>query len=577
MVTLPPQTVPRPGLSTVYDPANAEGDEFANSGDEFIRIKNDDDSEHTATILTTAVRDGLAIADRVVAVPAGEERTIGPFQTEIYNDDYGMVQVTYDGVTDVTIAVVKHTLYPRAPSTGGPTVYVPDDYPTINAALGHPGQYYVIKVRPGTYVENISLAKSVTIESESGDPTDTIIDGGQHATKATVEIMDGGEGTAGACRLIGFTVTNGRGHDITGTKYGGGIYCDRAGGITLKNNDIRDNKADFGGGVFFEQANAPISNPVMVGNKIHNNDATGKGGGICGQNCSLALRIEDNDIYNNFAGDDGGGIALWGYASDFRTMTIIKNRIYINMAFNDGGGVYINDTSHHEWLLEKNVIAYNRAKYGAGVHCVVDLIAEGDIPVHFEKCDIFNNTADLHGGGIYTRTEDALIRNCFIYKNVAGFDGEGKGGGVYTKSDFMGFINSTFYQNTSDDGQGIFIDHDTPANAYIQIVNCILWNDGTGTQDDEIADIGSIPALNLTIVYSDIQGWVGGAGNIDADPEFLGVGANNYHIDGESPCVDAGANQGYWNLPPDDYDYEIRPNPATPDYDTGADEVNPTE
>ena len=49
----------------------------------------------------------LAVADRTVSIPAGEERMVGPFQAATYNDSGGLVQLTYDGVTSVTIAIIK--------------------------------------------------------------------------------------------------------------------------------------------------------------------------------------------------------------------------------------------------------------------------------------------------------------------------------------------------------------------------------------------------------------------------------------------------------------------------------------
>ena len=107
MATLTVQTISRTGLEPTYGSAAAGGDEFANSGDEFIHIKNGDASSHTLTIETPATVDGLAVADRTVSIPAGEERMVGPFQAATYNDSGGLVQLTYDGVTSVTIAIIK--------------------------------------------------------------------------------------------------------------------------------------------------------------------------------------------------------------------------------------------------------------------------------------------------------------------------------------------------------------------------------------------------------------------------------------------------------------------------------------
>ena len=107
MATLSVQTISRDGLEATYDAAAGGGDEFTNSGDEFIHIKNGDVSAMTLTIVTQATVDGQAVGDRTVAVPAGEERIVGPFPTGTYNDGTGKVQLTYSAVTSLTIAALK--------------------------------------------------------------------------------------------------------------------------------------------------------------------------------------------------------------------------------------------------------------------------------------------------------------------------------------------------------------------------------------------------------------------------------------------------------------------------------------
>ena len=107
MAEITAQTISRTGLNTTYAAAAGGGDEFVNNGDEFIHIKNGDGSPHTVTIVTAATVDGLDVDDRAVAIPAGEERMIGPFAASTYNDANGNVQLTYDAVTSITIAIIK--------------------------------------------------------------------------------------------------------------------------------------------------------------------------------------------------------------------------------------------------------------------------------------------------------------------------------------------------------------------------------------------------------------------------------------------------------------------------------------
>ena len=58
-----------------------------------------------------------------------------------------------------------------------------------------------------------------------------------------------------------------------------------------------------------------------------------------------------------------------------------------------------------------------------------------------------------------------------------------------------------------------------------------------------------------------------GEGNIDKLPSFIGGG--DYHLEGDSPCIDAGTSEG---APDTDIDGELRPQGAG--YDMGADECD---
>jgi len=106
MATLVAQSIVRAGLEPAYEACAALGDEFANTGDEFIHIKNGAVAAQTVTIETPATVDGLAVADRAVEIPASEDRMIGPFPASTYNDGEGLVQLTYDAVVTLTIAII---------------------------------------------------------------------------------------------------------------------------------------------------------------------------------------------------------------------------------------------------------------------------------------------------------------------------------------------------------------------------------------------------------------------------------------------------------------------------------------
>ena len=75
-------------------------------------MKNGGGSSIDVTIQTDVTRDGsLALPNRVVAVAAGAEKTIGPFDPNVYQQksgsDQGKVLVDFSAVTAVTVALVS--------------------------------------------------------------------------------------------------------------------------------------------------------------------------------------------------------------------------------------------------------------------------------------------------------------------------------------------------------------------------------------------------------------------------------------------------------------------------------------
>lgn len=92
--------------------AASGGDTFANTGREFVLIKNAHATEsRTITFDAPGTCDFELVAgsahDLVVTLLAETEQMVGPFSQTRFNDGSGLVHVTYsDSAADLTIAVV---------------------------------------------------------------------------------------------------------------------------------------------------------------------------------------------------------------------------------------------------------------------------------------------------------------------------------------------------------------------------------------------------------------------------------------------------------------------------------------
>lgn len=104
MATLAVQVSSAGGLAPTYAAASAGGDDFPNTGREFLHVKNGSAASINATINSAQLCNYGFDHDVVVAVPAGGERIIGPFVPSRFGLSVG---VTYSAVTSVTVAAVQ--------------------------------------------------------------------------------------------------------------------------------------------------------------------------------------------------------------------------------------------------------------------------------------------------------------------------------------------------------------------------------------------------------------------------------------------------------------------------------------
>ncbi len=107
MAELSTETITQAGIQPTFNSAAAGGDSFSHTSSTYIIVRNDDASSHTATLASQyTARPGVGPVDLDIVVPAGEERVAGPFAA-YFKDSEGDVQLTYDDVTSVSVAVLS--------------------------------------------------------------------------------------------------------------------------------------------------------------------------------------------------------------------------------------------------------------------------------------------------------------------------------------------------------------------------------------------------------------------------------------------------------------------------------------
>ena len=383
----------------------------------------------------------------------------------------------------------------------GATIYVPDDYATIQDAIDASVGGDTIIVRSGTYGEDISMyGKDIALVSEQGPNTTTIEGRGSYYGNPTVTVSNT---TGSNLKIEGFTITNG---------FRGGIKCSSS-SVTIRNNIIRENYARYsGGGISYSGSVAP----TIVDNIITSNSAQTGGGGIYCSGSSAAI-IQDNTISDNVTVDgQGGGI----YCESNAEPLIVGNTISGNSTMHggSGGGIACRNSSP--------TITSNRISGNIG-------------------------SAGSNGGGIYIYYAPATVD---ITNNlIEGNSGSSRGGGIHCADSPAALVNNTITGNSSFEGGGIYCSDST-----LTVANTILW-DNSGTNGPEICVGTSYNPSTLTISYSDVKGGLAsvfvdtgctlnwGAAMIDADPLFLSGPDGPFYLSQlsagqatDSPCLDAG-------------------------------------
>ncbi len=300
-------------------------------------------------------------------------------------------------------------------STATPTGTWDAPYPSIQQGIDASWTLgcTVVEVAAGTYVENIVYdGANVHVVSHDGASA-TTIDGAKGGPVVTFAAAEG----RGAV-LEGFTVTNGE------AALGAGIFIDSADPTILGNIIETNTTLASGGGGGIGMSNA---SPLIEYNVIQLNDACygGPEEGCDGGGINIrsgAPEIASNDILDNAAGDGGG---MWLVRSD---ALIYWNRIDGNIADDadpvsggQGGGVDIQVPSAGT-LLTNNIITDNIASTHGGGVVVFEAGSAGEASIEHNLV-AWNSVTDTNNGAgiaIWQFTSPLVQNNAVVWNDGPG-------------------------------------------------------------------------------------------------------------------------------------------------------------
>jgi predicted outer membrane repeat protein len=289
-----------------------------------------------------------------------------------------------------------------APRAGVAAVlHVPEDRPSVAAALATAAPGDTVLLSSGTYFESVTLPAGVTLRG--ADPSQPpVLDAGGAARVVTsahgspfsrleaITLRGGSAGTGpgGGVRVLGgnlaltdVTVENGQaafggalslevGAHVTWTRgtisgcsatYGGAVFAD-GGALSLTQVSFVNNGAQGGGAVYAQNAN-PVT---LVSCSLSGNQSTLDGGALAFSQCGVSL--SDCKLDGNRAGENGG--ALWAGPG---TDAVCGFCVFSNNQALAGGAAYVNCDG------------------AAGADCAA---------VHFAHADLVRNVAGSSSGAV---------------------------------------------------------------------------------------------------------------------------------------------------------------------------------
>jgi len=421
------------------------------------------------------------------------------------------------------------------------SITIQGGYTTTNWQVPAPETHRtVLDAQGGGRVLYIDGAVNVTVNG-------LYITGGDAAGLAGDPV--GGEDVGGGIYATADAVTLRDNHVFgNGAEYGGGLYLGLYRDVStarIDDNTIISNTAQQGGGLYIDRNTSTLSENTITTNTAE------YGGGLFVSNS--AATIDRNTISANRAITDGGGLLLWKSGD----AVVSDNTVEANAAHR-GGGAYLDERGP---VLNENTIISNTANYGGGLY------------TDHSECTLNGNVVAgnvaTDGGGLYVYESAATLSNNVVADNQAG----GTGSGVHILASAPLLLHTTFARNQGGDGSGVYVTGYGDRFSNVNLANTIIVGHQVGIH----VTTGNVATLRTTLwgdgVWANDTDWDGdgtilaGTGNFRGDPDFVAPDEGDYHIGVISAALDEGAYAGIR----DDIDGD--PRPQGRGYDLGADET----
>ncbi len=373
------------------------------------------------------------------------------------------------------------------------------------------------------------------------------------------------------------TITDCEFIDNTTMSTGGGVYNSADNGVMFTNCTFTGNESidSRGGGIYNTTSPSTITNCVFEDNSA----MTSSGGGLQVRHTDdevdpIEVNVIDCTFEDNLA-NWGGGVGVYddrtavnfmncefisntantsggGFSNAFGATSNVMNCVFEGNEADNGGAIYSqNDSAHVN--INMTQLFFNIAQVGGAINITGDNEPGSTTPIpqlDIENCLIQFNTATEQAGGINMGNGNANITNSLFDANIAIIENDGIGGAMSinvsdTIEATINIMNTTMANNLGFIGAGIATWRDgTEGSSTINLQNTIMANiDGLNyeVEDGETTVVSNGGNLSFDVSMMDILTGTNDLNN--TNPEFVFYGSD-YHLNNNSPCVDAGIAAG---------------------------------
>jgi len=402
----------------------------------------------------------------------------------------------------------------------------PTHFDKIKDALNAVAAPGTVHVASGTYEENITLKDKVQVLGAGADTT-TINGGG------TDSVVKASGGVGASTKLDGFTITNGN------ADYGGGMRITSVSSLVISNCKFVGNSAVMEGGGMYNYE----SSPKVTDCDFSNNSAIYGGGGMANRYDSSPA-VTDCFFSGNSA-DEGGGMA-----NRYDSSPAVTDCVFSGNSADKGGGMY-NDESSPK--VTDCFFSGNSANGAGGMY---NFRSSPSVTGCVFDDNSATSTIYGHGGGMFNCwSSSPTVTNCNFSNNLA----EWTGGGMYNYMECSPTVtNCVFHANSAiREGGGMYNGYQCSPT----VTNCIVTSNTAGASYYGGGLYGGGDAIDYSDVWNNSPKNYGGScsqglHDISVNPMFVNPSAQDFHLMSDSPCIDAGTNDG---APAEDKDGEPRP------------------